>query len=271
MERKKKTKENYPERKSSVRIWPGVLVITVCACFLFFFVNYLGFKAGLLSMPGILQSFITVQQDEGEKHGEDGASLTLQNDLKTPETEYEYYHPEREEPVALLQSLQPAQSFHQRMRFTAMSANSSHSWVTNLYTATSCWRIEQENTVFLFDGENLWRSNAQGHSYRTEIGEFTWNNQLGIPSLEELKAFGEQYPESVTFRDTERTVYMEYQPGEHTRVLCHIAVDTGLVTEMQMYVNGQQVLFMYTERISVSPDICEDKELFTWTDNTTNG
>jgi len=38
------------------------------------------------------------------------------------------------------------------------------------------------------------------------------------------------------------------------------------VTEMELYVNGKQILFMYTERISVSPEICEDAELFSTAD-----
>ncbi|MBE6570406.1 MAG: hypothetical protein E7658_09365 [Ruminococcaceae bacterium] len=267
MERKKKTKENLPERKSSIRIWPGVLVITVVACALFLLVNYLGHKAELLAIPGFMEVFLPSQKGENDNRNDGSTLQNLQPGLETAETEYTYYRPEREEPASLLNGLQTAEAFHQRMRFTAVDGMGiSRSWVTNLYTAGDCWRIEQDNTLFVSDGVHLRRSNANGHSYVTETGAFTWNNQLGIPTLEELQAYGRLNPETVKFRDTERTVYMEYEPGEDSLLTCHIAVDTGLVTEMELYVNGKQILFMYTERISVSPEICEDAELFSTAD-----
>lgn len=271
MNRRKKTKENYPEKKSSVRIWPGVLVITAFACILFLLVNYLGYKAGLLTLPGFLQSFITVQQDEADHSGEGNDSRNLQSGLTAAETEYAYYDPQNAAPAELLQSLEMARSFHQRMRFSAMGQSGSSSWLVNLYTADACWRIEQENTLFISNGESLWRGSTDGNSYRTQTGTFTWNNHLGIPTLRELQAYGKENPDKVDFRETERTVYVEYHPGENSRIQCHIAVDTGLVTEMQVYVNDSQVLSMYTERTTVSPDICEDKSMFTWTDQKNNG
>ena len=272
MERKKLMRHNHPERKNSIPIWPGVLVITICACLLFLVVNYLGYKAGLLTLPRFMESVLSIQQKENENTGTGDVLQNLQSGLDVVETEYSYYHPENTDPLELLLSLHTAESFHQRMRFTAVDEKGvSRSWVTNLYAADDCWRIEQDNSLVISNGDNLWRGNVAGRAYVTELGDFTWNNHLAIPNLAELQEYGKQYPENISFRETERTIYIEYQPSEMSRVLCHIAIDTGLVTELQIYVNEKQVLFMYTERISVSPDICNDLSLFAWPDNNLNG
>lgn len=271
MERKKKQKENYPVKKNSVRIWPGVLVITVFACALFLLVNYLGFKAGLITMPDFLRPIIAVQQDEEDQNRDNVLSQSLQPGLTSAETQYTYYTPEQDDPVKLLQSLRITDSFHQRMRFTTMGDAGNSNRVVNLYAVGTKWRIEQENTLCISDGESIWRVNANEKASCSEVGTFTWNNHLGIPTLGELQAYGKENPDKVLFREADRIVFVEYHPGENSHVQCYIAVDTGLVTEMQVFVNNEQVLSMYTERASVSPDICTDAGMFTWTDTKGNG
>ena len=52
---------------------------------------------------------------------------------------------------------------------------------------------------------------------------------------------------------------MDYSLVKDSRFLCQISVDTGLITEMQIFIEEKQVLFMYTEQVVLQPEETTDK------------
>ena len=133
------------------------------------------------------------------------------------ETTLTYFQPENEDPLKLLENVIMPESFHQRMRFTVTDENSiSKSWVTHLYMAGNCWRIEQGDMLYIYNGEKLWRANAEGIGIETNAGGFTWQNQLGIPTLEALREAGRAEPDSVYFRVSDMTVEVVLPTGENS-------------------------------------------------------
>jgi len=265
MERKKKKQDYRPEAVSAFRIWPGVILITACACLLFSGVYFLGYNANLLSMPDILRFFV---QDEAETEENGNTAQNLSDDIIPSETTLSYYQPENADPVTLLHSVKMPENFHQRMRFTTTGSENgdNRSWIVNLYAADDCWRIEQGNMLYISDGENLWRSNANGSCVRTKMEVFTWCSLLGIPDLETLQTFAGENAGKVAFREKDMTIEVDYQPGNDSRIVCQVSADTGLVTELRVFSGEQQILLMYTERVSVDPEICGEPSLFSWTE-----
>lgn len=245
-------KNDRPEN-TSFRIWPGVVVITVCASLLFIAVYVVAYQAHLIPLPGFLQ-----WGKSGEKQVVAGENVT--DDMYMPvqeSSEVTYYTPEEEEPATLLSAMHIPDVYHQRMRITRGTVTDS----VDLYRQDDCWKLIVENksgtSLYLWDGEVLYRENSlYPEGIETVRGEYTPESLLGLPTLSTIQS----WDGTVTMLSENKALRVQYTLEDGSEWVCRVALDAALVTEVQFTHEGETILAMYTEYFDLAPETWSTKQ-----------
>ena len=262
-------KQKRPE-SVNFRIWPGVTLIAVCGFLLFLTVYVVSYRSNLIPLPEYLQALLAA--DEQEETIADSRTEEAEALISPPAEEKKvYYDPAMEDPRLLLASLQSPEQYYQRMRISYMYDSRTEDMVVDLYVLGSSWKLQSMDSegspvdLYICDGEKLYHGGKSALSEKavTPVGEFTPQNLLGLPDLSRLQA---EDTADIAFDAEDKNLHITYGT-EDLRCECRIALDTGLITDIQLQREGQTVLFMYTELFDMSPAAVRQTGLFTIPDN----
>ncbi|MBQ8400942.1 MAG: hypothetical protein IJX14_03340 [Clostridia bacterium] len=253
-------KNRRPE-SANFRIWPGVTLIAVCAFLLFFAVYAVAYRIHLIPLPDYLESILGGEAVQAESGETEGIAALM------PEQETEngiYFDPSEEDPYAIWQTLQTPEQYRQRMRITRSRSGRRESFTADVYVQEEFWKLicyeEDTSALYVCDGTDLYRENSLIPEGETvPAGGYTPANLLGIPNLADLQ----QTEADVQFSAASKMLRAAYVLENGTECVCQIALDTGLLMEMQMLQNGETILIMYTELFDLAPEELAQKNFFT--------
>lgn len=241
-------KNSRPEN-TSFRIWPGVTVITACASLLFIVVYVVAYQVHLIPLPGFMQKLLGKGGENPVVAGEnvlDDNTMPVQESLAVT-----YYTPEEEDPAILLAALHAPEVYHQRMRITRGNGTDT----VDLYWQNGCWKLIVENqsgtSLYVWDGAVLYRENAlYPEGIETVLGDNTPESLLGLPTLSTIQS----WEGVVTMLPENKALRVQYTLEDGSEWSCRVALDAALVTEAQLYREGEAVLTMYTEYFDLAPE-----------------
>ncbi len=243
---------------TNFRIWPGVTVITVCASLVFIFVYVVAYRVHLIPLPSLLQNLL----DTGGEKQVEAADIPAEGRMPAQETlTGTYYAPETVDPYEMLAAMQVPSVYHQRMRITYADAEKQ---MVDLYRQGDAWKLIVEDpsgtSLYQWNGAVLYRENARyPDGITTTAGSFTPENLLGLPTLTMVQSWA---PSTVEMSTEDKVLRVRYAVATATDAeqewVCRISLDASLVTEVQLYRNGEVVMAMYTEYFDLAPDPWEE-------------
>ena len=249
-------KNRRPE-SANFRIWPGVTLIAVCGFLLFLTVYAVAYRSNLIPLPEYLKGLLAQEYAEetaAEIRTEETGTLLPSR----AEAEKIYYDPAAQDPKKLLADLRAPEKYYQRIRLSYLYEKRSEEIAADIYGYGDAWKLTQyskngeKEQSYICDGGQLYRDtgNPMLPAEVLPVGGFTPQNLLGLPALSVL-----QTAESalITFLPDEKILHVTYEPEENVRCICRIALDTGLITDVQLQRNEQTVMIMYTERFDLAP------------------
>lgn len=239
---------------TNFRIWPGVTVITVCASLVFILVYVVAYRVHLIPLPSLLQDLL----DTGGEKQVEIADIPEEGRMPAQETlTSTYYAPETVDPYGMLASMQVPSVYHQRMRITYADAEKQ---MVDLYRQGEAWKLIVEGqsgtSLYLWNGKVLYRESARyPDGITTTVGALTPENLLGLPTLATVQSWGAADATSTVEMSAEDKVLRVRNVVDAEREwVCRISLDASLVTEVQLYRNGEVVMAMYTEYFDLAPD-----------------
>ena len=247
-------KNRRPE-SANFRIWPGVVLIAVCAFLLFLAVYVVAYRANLIPLPEYLKGLF---DHNGSEQTAVAGETELQEALM-PEMETEngvYYFPAGEDPQSLLQALQTPQQYRHRIRITRTRDSVREISTAEIYVQEDCWKLTvtpEKGTaeVYLCSGSELYRKNNMLPEGATmAAGKFTPANLLGLPTLSDLK----QAEADVQIREEDKILLVSYEMADGMNCVCRVGLDSGLLIEVQLMRDGETLLVMYTELFDLAPE-----------------
>jgi len=252
------------------RIWPGVTLIAVCGFLVFFAVYIIAYRAGLIPLPDYVEVLLNREAETGETA--ETQSVITDSLLPPQETDYrEIFSPADTEPDVWFASQTAPTEYHQRMRIIYQQEEQKEEVSAELYRKDACWKLTvqekgaEEPDLYLCDGTSLYRENPLfPDGILTGIGSFTPEGILGLPDIAAL-----QQKEDIAVSFVDRGIHLQFFCSLEDNVQCAglIAVDTGLITEVQLRQNGQVLLVMYTDLYDISPADIRQNDFFTIPEN----
>lgn len=247
-------KNKRPE-STNFRIWPGVLVITVCASLFFVMVYVVAYQVHLIPLPGI---FHTLWKGESEPVALPDETTFLTVEMPAQETrEGQYYAPD--DPDAVLAALSTPEYVHQRIRISVgyPAEIDKKQVVVDVYRLGVRWEVYETTedgavSITRSDGETLYRQNTlYPDGITTNVGAYTLENLLGMPSLSAVQAIETDH-RTVELHPVDKVVTVRYTTGKSSEWICRFGLDSGLLIEAQLFHDGETVYTMYTEYFDLS-------------------
>lgn len=256
-------KNRRPE-SANFRIWPGVLLIAVCAFLLFLAVYVVAYRANLIPLPEYLKGVF--EQNSSEQTADSGETELYE--VLMPEMESEngvYYNPAGEKPEAILLALQTPEAYRHRIRITRSAGDIREVSTAEIYVQNDCWKLTvtpEKGTaaVYLCSGTELYRKNSmlpQGDI--VPAGAFTPANLLGLPTLTELQ----EKEADVKIDTADKILLISYTTSAGVEWICRVGLDSGLLMEAQALRNGEMLFMMYTELFDLAPEEFLQNDFFT--------
>lgn len=253
------------DENDAVRTWPGIVLLVTVAVVICAGIYLFGYKTGYLPMPSYLERFFHLQDHAAGHTDNDGLfrafyqSLPVETETAAGmETETErFFDPAPSEAEALFTSLNTPTKYHQRMRIMEQSSVNSearyHS--VTLYVNGSLARIESDDDIIIYDMDS-------GHCFRgdrsggviTAVGNHTPFTEIGLPMLSEIQVRNDL---SLTFSPENKSITAVYTTETVDWKMVY-AVDSGLLTEMQIERDGVRIFNMYTEQYTLYPEFAAD-------------
>jgi len=256
-------KNRRPE-SANFRIWPGVVLIAVCAFLLFLTVYVVAYRANLIPLPEYLKGLF--DHTGSEQTAEVGETELYEALMPEGESEQGiYYSPGGEDPMQILQALQPPKQYRHRIRITRMPEDDREVLAAEIYVQEDRWKltVTPENgtaELYLCSGSELYRKNSMLPDGDTgAVGKFTPANLLGLPTLADLH----QAEADVQIDADDKILLVAYTTAEGLHYVCRVGLDSGLLMEAQLQRDGKTLYVMYTELFDLAPEEFYRKDFFT--------
>ena len=256
-------KNRRPE-SANFRIWPGVVLIASCAFLVFLTVYVIAYRDNLIPLPEYMKGLFA--HTGSEQTAQPGGTELYEALMPVVETEHGgYYNPAGEDPVRILQALRTPEQYRQRVRITRMREDTREVLAAEIFVQKECWKLtvtpeKGAAELYLCSGTDLYRKNSMMPGGDTmPAGGFTPANLLGLPTLADLQ----QAETDVEMHAEDKILLVSYEAADGVRYICRVALDTGLLMEVQLERDGEPMFMMYTELFDLAPEEFLQNDFFT--------
>ena len=255
--------EDKRETGASVRTWPGIVLLVCIAVVLCAGIYIFACKAGYLPMPAYLERFFSLQSGTDGTAADGDATRAFFSALPAgaPETTIAMLAPEEVDAKTLFTALVTPAVYEQRIRIMeqADAAAEIHTRIVTLTVDGELARVEK-SIDRAGDTEVIVYDSARGICCRGEtvypMGKNTPYTEIGLPTLAQIQARSDL---SVTFSEKDKALIVAFTADGTAWTLTY-AVDSGLLTEMQIVRGDVRVFSMFTDQYALYPTL--DAALF---------